>query len=730
MLKTRATTSGAEFIWIYSPWLDLVVGCGAWSIPLLIVAYYSSAASTLSWSVAFYLLALFFNYPHYMATIYRAYHTEEDFRKYRIFTVHITLLLALTVVLSHVWLRALPWIFTVYLTASPWHYSGQNYGLFMMFARRAGARPTSIERRALYYAFLLSYLILFLNFHTGPSTDPLFLSLNIPASISSRVQVVLAVAFLACSVFGLSQAVAQAGFRGMIPSLTLFSTQCVWFLVPTLLSLAERFQVPQSRYSTGILAVMHSAQYLWITSYYAKREAAASEGRSWRPLGYFAILVIGGIALFIPGPWLSSVVFHVDFTRSVLLFSALINIHHFILDGAIWKLRDGRIRALLVNSRAQIAAGAAAASNKTMTAFRWLAGPDPRARILRVAAALALLALGCIDQIHYYFALQRENLADLKRAAAMAPYDDSLQMRVANLALGEGMPSDSVTAWRYASKADRDDPAPRDAWLQYLLQQKRFDEAYQLTDNWLKATPRDAALLTNHGILAQQFGHLDEAAQSWQKALALDPSRVETDLLLASTLEKEGKLDVASEHYEAYLGKMSKRPISALPPAADLISVALKAADCNGRGNHPDVALQFYKMARTLAVRTHQEKLESFADIAEASLDARIGQATNALPLFQRALRLDATLDDDHNEAVDWYMYAVFLRDSGFSTRLAYASALKSKALLSLAGNPNEQEVKSVDQLCKDLEQRLGPQASAISRNPQPVWQRAMELRP
>ena len=107
----------------------------------ILLAYFSSAASTLAWSVLFYMLALFFNYPHYMATIYRAYHTKEDFEKYRIFTVHITLLLALTIVLSHFWIRALPWIFTVYLSASPWHYSGQNYGLFMMFARRAGAQP-------------------------------------------------------------------------------------------------------------------------------------------------------------------------------------------------------------------------------------------------------------------------------------------------------------------------------------------------------------------------------------------------------------------------------------------------------------------------------------------------------------------------------------------------------------------------------------------------------------
>src|SRR3984957_14090291 len=144
MLKSRQDSGERALTaspWIYNPWLDLIVGCGAWSAPLLLISYLSLSSSTRLWSVAFYALALFFNYPHYMATIYRAYHRAEDFEKYRIFTVHITALVLLTLFLSHFWIRLLPWIFTIYLTWSPWHYSGQNYGLFMMFARRAGANP-------------------------------------------------------------------------------------------------------------------------------------------------------------------------------------------------------------------------------------------------------------------------------------------------------------------------------------------------------------------------------------------------------------------------------------------------------------------------------------------------------------------------------------------------------------------------------------------------------------
>ena len=330
--------------------------------------------------------------------------------------------------------------------------------------------------------------------------------------------------------------------------------------------------------------------------------------------------------------------------------------------------------------------------------------------------------------MHYYLALHSGNLDDLKRAAALAPYDAPLQMRLARQAMEQGAPRDSVAAWEYAVKADPADPGARDAWLKYLTQEKRLDEAYQLTGNWLKLAPRDAALLVNHGILAQQFGHTDEAEQSWQKALVIDPSQAEADLYLASALEKQGTLEAAISHYEAYLAKMAQQPASVLPPAANLISVALKVADCNTRADHPDVALQFYKMARTLATQTHEKKLESFADVAEASLHAKLGQAAKALPLYQRALQLDAGLDDRHSEAVDWYLYATFLRDSGFPTRLAYASLLKSQTLLpSDSGGP---QAASASRACKELEKQVGPQAAAIRRNPEPVWQEALQLKP
>ena len=724
--SSRNPAVDARQLWAYNSWLDMIVGCGAWSAPLLLLAYFSLASNTLQWSIAFYGLALFLNYPHYMATVYRAYHRSEDFHKYRVFTVHITLLMLVTAVVSHFWFRALPLLFTLYVTWSPWHYSGQNYGILMMFARRAGAQPTDAERRALYAAFLLSYAILFVNFHTGPSTDPLFLSLNLPGVVSSQLLIVLAIAFVACSAYGLSRLIGQAGWRAMVPSLTLFSTQFLWFLLPTVLSLGDGFHVPQSRYSTGVLAVMHSAQYLWITSYYARREANAEGHQRWRPLAYFAVLVAGGIALFVPGPWITSHVFHFDFTRSFLIFTALVNLHHFILDGAIWKLRDGRIASLLLNSQARISDAATDAGNGLLASLRWLVGSSSGARSLRVGTAVALLAWGTVDQVRYYFALHGDNLADLQRAAALASYDTSLQMRLARKELDAGQPDHAISAWKRAMQANPVDPAPRNALLQYLTSEKRFGEAYDVSRAAMQRTPRDPQLLVNNGILAMQLGHADEALTSWQKAVAADPELADAHLYLAAELDREGKPADAAPHYGAFLEIVAHHGADARPPAPKLIGVALKLADCQSRAGHPDQALRSYELARKIAAQTGEGKLESFASISEAGLRARNGHPDEALRLYQHALQLDASMDDRHSEGVDWYSYALFLRDAGFPARLSFASLLKSEELMKFA--PDSAEAKSFAKTLQEFEKPLGSEAARIRKNPEPVQKQALTL--
>jgi tetratricopeptide (TPR) repeat protein len=718
--------------WIYNPWLDLIIGCGGWSAPVLLIAYLSVASSTRIWAVAFYVLALFFNYPHYMATIYRAYHRAEDFQKYRVFTVHITALIVLTIVLSHVWLGLLPWIFTIYLTWSPWHYSGQNYGLFMMFVRRAGANPDKSTTRALYSAFIASYLILFLSFHTGPSSDPLFLSLGIPPFVGKWEQVVLGAAFLVLSVYGFSRLARATEWKRLVPCVTLFSSQFLWFLLPGAISLVKGLSVPQNRYSTGVLAVMHSAQYLWITSYYARREAANTEAssaspRNWRPLAYFGVLILGGIALFVPGPWMASRAFHHDFSASFLIFTALVNIHHFILDGAIWKLRDGRVASLLLNSRDRIASAASDAGGSILAAARWLVGNSSAARTVRVTAAVLLLVWGSLDQVRYYLSLRTDDLADLQRAAELDAFDSSVQVRLARRAMEDDQPQLAETAWRRAIQASPADPAPRHGLLQLLIDQKRYDDAYSFTETSLEFFPKDANLLFDRGVLALQRGKRDDARADWELALAANPEEINAHLYLASELDREGKAGEAARHYAAYIERVAQRSSAERPAPRVLIALLMRMADCQARSSQVDLALQSYHLAEKLAIQTHDPKLQSIADIDEAAVQARAGRISAALPLYQEALRIDTSMRDASAGAEDWLSYAQFLDNAGFSPRLAYACLMKSHEIRSTMSGPRADD--SATALRRSLERRLGKSADAIREDPDMLLPQVLQLR-
>ncbi len=711
-------------LWTHNPYADRFVGCGAWSAPLLLVAYFSGISHPFIWSSAFYALRLFLNYPHYLATVERAHSHSREFKKYVTFFAQLILLLVLTMAVSRFWPRAWPGIFTIFLTWSPWHYSQQNFDIFLKFLRRS-TEPTNGERRSAYAAFLISCALLFLNFHTGNSADPVFVSLNIPPAISWKLQLGLGLGFAGCSSYMLTRLLDRVDFRRMLPSLTVFSTQLVWFLLPTVLSHRQGLRILPSYYSTGILAVMHAAQYLWLASGQALSEAN-SGNRSWRPYAYFAGLVLGGIALFTPVPWIASHAFHADYARSLLFFTTLVNFHHFLLDAAARNPEKSGLAKWLVRSSTSMSEAASEAGTQAAAAARWVTGPTPAARALRIGSAVVLLLWGTVDQVRYYLALRDDNVANLRRAVALDAYDTPLEMKLARKELEAGKPEAALAAWKKAQQADPADPGPRNAMLEYLTSQKRYDEAYELTRTALERSPRDAELMLNHGLLAMQMGNTEEALKSWQHAMATDPALADAHLYVAQELDNEGKSADAVPQYAAYLEMVANQRVDARPQAAKLIGTTLKLAECQMRAEQPDQALRSYELARKIAAHTGEGKLESFASVGEAGLQAKSGKTDEALHLYQHALQLDASLRDRHNEGLDWYNYAVFLRAAGFPARLAYASLLKSKSLMQIV--PDGADAKLFETTMQDLEKSVGAEAAAIRRHPEPIQQQALAL--
>jgi tetratricopeptide (TPR) repeat protein len=714
-------------IWIFSAWLDLLVGCGAWSAPLLLLTVLVSPSKTAEWSFAFYFLALLFNYPHFMATIYRAYHSYDEFTKYRFFTVHVALLLAAAGVIAHLWYPLLPWIFTLYICWSPWHYTGQNYGLLMMFVRRVGLSPTEGERKALHLAFIASYLMLLFSFQTGASGDALVLSMGLPAKFTLPVRATLAAFFLIATGWALLSLARRSSWKSLLPAAVLASTQFLWFLLPALIELGRGQEVPQTRYSSGILAVLHSAQYLWITSYYQKKEAAAAGKTAWSFLRYQLTLIAGGIALFIPGPWIVSRLFHLDFAASFLTFTALVNIHHFILDGALWKLRDSRISTLLLGSPNKEAATEAEKADGLRRAWQWVGGSSAGARVLRVSAVTLLLLWGGVDRLHFYWANVSASLSSLKRAVHLNPDDSSVQVKLARAAEAAGDRDASLEALRQAAKVNPGNLSLQQAYARGLIAAGHDADAYALYKLLLAHAPDDVNALVNSGLLAHRLGHDREAIDSWQHAVDVDPGQANAQLYLAQSLEQVGEIQAAARHYRAYLQIVAKHPDEHRGEARAVVSSLIKVADADASGQRTAESQRGYRAAIQFAQKLGDPTLQSLALAHQADLQQRLGSNGDAARSWQEALHLDINSGDAGAAAIDWLNYGQFLHSQKQDERLVLACLLKAEELL---GNSSSEQLAVVSKSRRDSEERLGAEANPVRARVEPLTAEALSLTP
>jgi tetratricopeptide (TPR) repeat protein len=519
-------------------------------------------------------------------------------------------------VVAHLQPALLPWIFTAYVVWSPWHYTGQNFGLTMMFLRRAGLDVTPVERRHLRVAFIASYVMLLAAFNQGGLQDPLVLSLGLPAGLSLAIQLTAGATFLvggAMVIRPMLQAARIADRRRLLPAVTLYVTQACWFVIPIALAWWSAVPAPQTRYSTGILAVMHSAQYLWITQYYARRDAArrtAGSASGWNAWAYWGMLGLGGVALFLPGPWLASYAGRFDFTSSVLIVTAIVNIHHFMIDGVVWKLRDPRVTQALVEP----GPGAMAPSSPGLSPARGrslLPGAAVFARIVASraltraglgAAALALVMLAAVDQWRYALAQRVSDRTALETASALNPYDGAVHIKLARAAIQTGDRPSAERALRAALRSNPHDIGPNRSLQRFLIETGRHQEAYAHSREMLRRWPGDVDTLINAGVLGYQLGDRSAAERWWTLALAHDASLRDVELYLAELIDDANRAGEAVPHYRRYLELVaSAPPASPRPKPRQVALVVLKFGDALGRAGQPESAASQYDLAARIA---------------------------------------------------------------------------------------------------------------------------------
>lgn len=518
--------------WLYGPLIDLSLGCGgAYLVTLLLILAAPATVQQYAPLGLLPLLVLVTGIPHYGATLQRVYARTEDFTKYRVLAVWASLAIYGWFILGVYEVTLGSWLITLYLTWSPWHYSGQNYGIAVMLLGRSGGPVPTSTKRVLYTSFVLSYAIAFLGIHRfvegyAQVTEANYqlIRLGIPPVAYDVLLPVLVASYLASSGLALLRLRRGRSVGDLVPVAGLIALQSTWFCIPVVArsGLIHGWSIdPQLEiYGMMWIGIGHAVQYLWVTTYFAKSAKPTRAAHSH--LGW--ALLAGGAAWGIPAFVFAPDALGVrafDYGLGILV-AAAVNVHHFVLDGAIWKLRDGLIaRILLVDADPQ------ATSNQMAPTHTALARV---ATALVAVAGIAYILVSIVGTVEAEFGVRRaSNPPDYARMHTAATRlrwigrdNPGLRYDLGMAALTDGDLEVAEMQLR-RSVALANDPV---TWVGIGMVAEQGAQWETALDAYSAALALDTSslpALTRSARILHRAQETERAAQFLKRALSLDP---------------------------------------------------------------------------------------------------------------------------------------------------------------------------------------------------------------
>ncbi|MBW3541856.1 MAG: hypothetical protein KY476_16430 [Planctomycetes bacterium] len=286
------------------------------------------------------LLSAAINWPHFMASYRLLYGSPTMVRRYPLASLYVPVLLvcATAVGLSQaVQATASPVVEGLSMLAAvllAWHYTGQAWGMTASFAWLKGLRFEPAERRRIRLGLyvLLVWHVLWAVMHAG-----------ITRELGWHEHVDLAYLTVGLTAL-LTLPVGLAGFLGLwkrtgiapplcavLPWAAIYLWYVLIFVYPALFIALQLF---------------HALQYIIFPLRVEMNRHAAATGGHGHPvrhaLVYYAALVGVGLAVYLLPELLLR---RWDLSAVLLaLVAASVSIHHYFIDGAVWKLRNPHVR--------------------------------------------------------------------------------------------------------------------------------------------------------------------------------------------------------------------------------------------------------------------------------------------------------------------------------------------------------------------------------------------------
>lgn len=303
--------------------------------------------------VSIITLVLVCNMAHFAASTVRLYSKPRAFHELPFYTLWLPLLTVVALSLAIHWSALLgEHVHALYLTWSPFHYAAQTYGLAAMYALRSGCALGAEERRLLWGICLLPFAYAFV-----ASSDAGLAWWIVPAvwqahpQLENLREVSLSLLEVVCFAAPLLVAMHLHLRRGVVLpwiSWLLVGTNALWWIGFTYL------------HAFGWATVFHGVQYLAIAMVFHVRDHSAPTASLGRKLGTAAVFYAAclglGYTLFKIWPY-TYVGLGYTLADSMLLCTAIINLHHFIVDRVIWRVRADANLAIVVGAGLERADG-------------------------------------------------------------------------------------------------------------------------------------------------------------------------------------------------------------------------------------------------------------------------------------------------------------------------------------------------------------------------------------
>jgi hypothetical protein len=347
-VPARASLVGRCFV---NPLFDYaLIGGGLSLVVTAIILYLPAYASVLGFTTLAYLI-LFSNSAHFAASTVRLYTKPGAFETWPRLTMVVPLV-ALALLAGSLMLPATAahHAFALTLTWSPYHYAAQAYGLAVLYAYRSGCRLEALDKRLLWWTSLLPFVFVFVS-GAGLGLDwlapssilaagPVDATLRTLSRILPWAGIVAIVLLLAKT---------AAGPSGALPiiSVLILVTNAVWWFVLD----------PIGAFTWA--TIFHGVQYLAIASIFHAKEQVAREDNRRRPwqhaVFFYGASLLLGYGLFYCLPWAFAAA-GFGLLQSVGLVVAAINIHHFVVDAFVWRLRPGDANRRIAEASHPVAA--------------------------------------------------------------------------------------------------------------------------------------------------------------------------------------------------------------------------------------------------------------------------------------------------------------------------------------------------------------------------------------